>query len=143
MNISIEKAYLENELRSYSYIVDKVYHYEQIIADSEIAKSGLSSPAPKEISYENASDPYKCKYIDLINSIDYASEQLSHWLQRKKWIDMRLELLESDEYKIIKFRYLMQGKPTVRWIAEVIPCSKNTVINKIASSLDKMLNMCD
>ena len=52
MNYKREKEYLENELKNYRYIVDMCYKYEQIIAEAEVAKLGISSPAIKEVIYE-------------------------------------------------------------------------------------------
>ena len=51
------KEYLENELRSYRYIVDQCYRWEQVIVNAEIAIYGVSSPHAKDVIYENAGDP--------------------------------------------------------------------------------------
>lgn len=136
-----EKEYLEGELRSYRKIVDMCDKYIQALTDAEVARYGVSSPHFKEVIYENAGDPYKCKYVDLDADEKKALHGLSVWDPRRRWIEERLSILTPTEYKIIKYRYMMSTKATYEWIASVIPCCKNTVINTIEKSLDKMLKI--
>lgn len=136
-----EKEYLEGELRSYRKIVDMCDKYIQALTDAEIARYGVSSPHFKEVIYENAGDPYKCNYADLDAEVKKALYGLSVWDPRRRWIEERLSCLTLTEYKIIKYRYMMSTKATYEWIASVIPCCKNTVINTIEKALDKMLKI--
>ena len=45
-----EREYLENELRSYRYIVDQCYRWEQVIVNAEIAIYGVISPHAKDVT---------------------------------------------------------------------------------------------
>ena len=97
------KEYLENELRSYRYIVDQCYRWEQVIVNAEIAIYGVSSPHAKDVIYENAGDPYDCRYNSLYEDIKKAKAQLLIWRPRRQWIEDRLEVLSQEEYQVIKY----------------------------------------
>ena len=84
------KEYLENELRSYRYIVDQCYHWEQVIVNAEIAIYGVSSPHAKDVIYENVGDPYDCRYNSLYEDIKKAKAQLLIWRPRRQWIEGRV-----------------------------------------------------
>lgn len=119
----MKKNYLVNEIMSYRKIVDMCYKYEQIIAESEAAKIGISSASFKEVVYENAGDPYKCQYNELNETIKINSAKLIPWQLRRKWIEERLSLLNDTEFRIIKYKYIVSAKATNAWIARTIGLS--------------------
>ncbi|WP_373116416.1 sigma factor-like helix-turn-helix DNA-binding protein [Holdemania massiliensis] len=132
------KEYLENELRSYRYIVDQCYRWEQSLADAEVAMAGISSPHAKEVIYENAGNPYECKYNSLYEDIKKAKAQLLMWQPRRQWIENRLGVLTQEEYQAIKYYYML--KQSQDWIASVLKIGRRTVQRRIDKALEKMLN---
>lgn len=133
------KGYLENELRSYRYIVDQCYHWEQVIVNAEIAIYGVSSPHAKDVIYENVGDPYDCRYNSLYEDIKKAKAQLLIWRTRRQWIEDRLEILGQEEYQVIKYYYML--KQSQDWIADVLKIGRRTVQRRIDKALEKMLNL--
>lgn len=142
MNYKDEREYLENELKNYRYIIDMCYKYEQIIADAEISRLGTSSPSIKPVVYENAGNPYEDKGIELNEIIDEATKNLFIWQERKNWIDMRLRVLDKNEYKAVKYKYMISTKATDEFISNVIHCHRNTVRSILDRAFDKMLKVC-
>lgn len=150
MTLGEEREYLENELKSYRYIVNQVYKYKQIIADSMVAKYGISSPCVKDIIYENASDPYHCKYNELDENIKEAVHKMLPWDERKDWIEERLSRIDfpnplnakekSFEYRAITYRYIIKPSATYEQISIWLPCHVNSVKNIIDRAFEKMLN---
>lgn len=132
------KEYLENELRSYRYIVDQCYRWEQVIVNAEIAIYGVSSPHAKDVIYENVGDPYDCRYNSLYEDIKKAKAQLLIWRPRRQWIEDRLEILGQEEYQVIKYYYML--KQSQDWIADVLKIGRRTVQRRIDKAAEKMLN---
>ena len=132
------KEYLENELRSYRYIVDQCYRWEQVIVNAEIAIYGVGSPHAKDVIYENAGDPYDCRYNSLYEDIKKAKAQLLIWRPRRQWIEDRLEVLSQEEYQVIKYYYML--KQSQDWIADVLQIGRRTVQRRIDKAIEKMLN---
>lgn len=141
MNRKDKIRYLEGELRSYRYIVNKCWECEQKIEEAQVAKLGISSPKTKGVIYENEGNPFHDKKNELNDIIERNERMLMYWEYRRCWIEKRMCALTEVEYKIIKYRYMMSKETTYQQIAKDIPCHKNTVINKINSALDKMLKI--
>ncbi|HAH92319.1 MAG TPA: hypothetical protein DCM01_00095 [Dielma fastidiosa] len=140
MNYKREKEYLENELKNYRYIVDMCYKYEQIIAEAEVAKLGISSPAIKEVIYENSGDPYENKNIRLNEVIEEANSCLTFWQHRREYIEDSLsKLTDQYEIKIIYYKFIYGGNKTDAQIANSIGCHRNTLINTANRAFKKML----
>ncbi len=134
-----EREYLENELRSYRYIVDQCYRWEQVIVNAEIAIYGVISPHAKDVIYENAGDPYDCKYTSLYEDIKNAEAQLRLWKPRRIWIESRLGVLTQEEYQAIKYYYML--KQSQDWIADVLQVGRRTVQRRLDKAIEKMLNL--
>lgn len=140
MNYKDERKYLENELRSYHYIVNKCYEYENKIAEATVQKFGTSSKNAQLVIYENVTNPYKDKWIELDDIIDKAYDKLFIWKQRREWIEECLSRLSDPfEIKVIHLKYIYGSRKTDIQLAKTIGCHRNTLRNTTNRAFKKML----
>lgn len=120
-----EVEQFKRDLRSYTYHQKKAVELEEKLEELATRMQGLSSPAIKEIIYENSSDPYKDRKLEFMcEEEELVKERNDHLLEMKR-LDDALGLIEEDKRKILTDIYIK--RKNIDYVAAKHFCSVRKV----------------
>lgn len=85
-NVKDEIEFFIKECGSIKYYRKKIEECNEKLEEIATKLEGLSSPAIKEIIYENARDPYKEKKLYLLEEERLLIQEKEHWMKSIKYI---------------------------------------------------------
>lgn len=120
-----EMEQFKRDLRSYTYHQKKALEIEEKLEDLAVKMQGLSSPAFKEVIYENTSNPYKDRKLELMcEEGELVKERNFHLLEIKR-LDDALRLIDEEKRKILVDIYIKRKK--IDYVAAKRFCSSRKV----------------
>ena len=115
----------KRDLKSYTYHQKKVLEIEEKLEELAVKMQGVSSPAFKEVVYENVSDPYKDRKIELMCEEEKLVKERNVHLLEIKRLDDALSLIDEEKRKILIDVYIKRKK--IDYVAARRFCSSRKV----------------
>lgn len=129
--------YLKCEIRSYNYLVTKIQFYNDELTRVANELQGVSSPRFKKVIYENASNPYCDRKLELMEEERILVNERSEWVNRFNYVSKYLELLEKKDLNMITELWIIKKKPESVWLK--YNYSKEGMYKRIDTALQKII----
>ena len=125
ITIKDEIDQFKRDLRSYTYHQKKVVELEEKLEELATRMQGLSSPAFKEIVYENTSNPYSDNRLQLMDEEEILIKERNVHFREMKRLDDALALLDEDKQQILRDIYVK--RKNIDYVASKNYCSTRKV----------------
>jgi vacuolar-type H+-ATPase subunit I/STV1 len=133
ITIKDEIDQFKRDLRSYTYHQKKVVELEEKLEELATRMQGLSSPAFKEVVYENTSNPYSDNRLQLMDEEEILIKERNVHFREMKRLDDALALLDEDKQQILRDIYVK--RKNIDYVASKNYCS----IRKVKYDVNAMI----
>ena len=134
-----ELEYFINECKSYNYYRKKVLECNLKLEEINTKLEGLSSPAIKDIIYENASDPYREKKTYWICEEDKVKEERDKWQSHIDKVDAILNMIPSVTDKSLVIDLYIKKKNADFLANEYCYAERSSLYRHVKKELRKIL----
>lgn len=129
----------KRELKSYEFYKKKVQECNEQLEEIAVKLHGVSSPAIKDVIYENAGNPYRkdSRILELMNDEDRLIDERQSYIDRILKIDEKMLLIPESIEKQASIRIYM-NKEAHQKVADDVGMDRKTLYRRINSMLSKI-----
>lgn len=130
----------KRELKSYEFYKKKVQECNEQLEEIAVKLQGVSSPAIKEVIYENAGNPYRkdSRILELMNDEDRLIDERQSYIDRILKIDEKMLLIPDGIDKQAAIRIYMNREQHQK-VANDVGMDRVTLYRRINSIFAKIL----
>lgn len=129
----------KRDLKSYEFYKKKVQECNEQLEEIAVKMQGVSSPAIKDVIYENAGNPYRkdSRILELMNDEDRLIDERQSYIDRILKIDEKMLLIPESIEKQASIRIYM-NKEAHQKVADDVGMDRKTLYRRINSMLAKI-----
>lgn len=130
---------LKRELKSYEFYKKKVQECNEQLEEIAVKLQGVSSPAIKDVIYENAGNPYRkdSRILELMNDKDRLIDERQSYIDRILYVDEKLMLIPNSLEKNAAVRIYVK-KEMHQKVADDLNMDRKTLYRRINAALHKI-----